>query len=78
VRTDSDWGFATPYEDVGGEVAIAGVGESDHSKASGRTAREIAAQAVERALDDAGLRPEDVDGIMYTPVAADFDEHAFR
>jgi acetyl-CoA acetyltransferase len=78
VRDDSDWGFATPYEDVGGEVAIAGVGESDHSKASGRTAREIAAQAVERALDDAGLRPEDVDGIMYTPVAADFDEHAFR
>jgi len=78
VGNDSEWGFATPYEDVGGEVAIVGVGESDHTKASGRTAREIAAQAVERALDDAGLRPEDIDGIMYTPVAADFDERAFR
>jgi acetyl-CoA acetyltransferase len=78
VVTDSDWGFATPYQDVTGEVAIVGVGESDHTKASGRTAREIAAQAVERALDDAGLRPEDVDGIMFTPVAADFDDRAFR
>jgi acetyl-CoA acetyltransferase len=78
VAADDDWGFATPYENVGGEVAIVGVGESEHTKASGRTAREISAQAVERALDDAGLRPEDVDGIMYTPVSADFDEHAFR
>jgi acetyl-CoA acetyltransferase len=78
VAADDDWGFATPYEAVGDEVAIVGVGESEHTKASGRTAREISAQAVERALDDAGLRPEDVDGIMYTPVSADFDEHAFR
>ena len=78
MSSADDWGFATPYEDVAGEVAIAGVGESEHSKASGRTPREISAQAVERALEDAGLRPEDVDGIMYTPVSADFDEHAFR
>jgi acetyl-CoA acetyltransferase len=78
VAADDDWGFATPYEAVWDEVAIVGVGESEHTKASGRTAREISAQAVERALDDAGLRPEDVDGIMYTPVSADFDEHAFR
>lgn len=78
MSADDDWGFATPYEDVGGEVAIVGVGESEHTKASGRTAREISAQAVERALDDAGLGPEDVDGIMYTPVSADFDARAFR
>jgi acetyl-CoA acetyltransferase len=63
----ADWGHATPYENVSGEVAIAGVGEADHTKASGRTPKEIAIQAVERALDDCGLRPADVDGIMYTP-----------
>ena len=53
--TDLDWGWATEYEDVSGAVAICGVGESDHTKASGRTTREILGQAVERALDDAGL-----------------------
>src|SRR5215472_3077279 len=74
----SAWGFATPYEDVGGEIAIVGVGEADHSKASGRTARAIAAQAVERAITDAGLEPRDIDGIMYTPSAPEFDQRAFH
>jgi len=73
-----DWGFATPYEDVSGEVAIVGVGESDHSKASGRTTRQIATQAARRAIADAGLEPSDIDGLMYTPIAAEFDERAFR
>jgi acetyl-CoA acetyltransferase len=63
----ADWGFPTPLDDVSGAVAIAGVGEADHTKASGRTPREIAAQAIERALADAGLAPGDVDGLMYTP-----------
>jgi acetyl-CoA acetyltransferase len=73
------WGHATDYEDVGGEVAIVGVGESDHSKASGRTTKQIAAQAVERALDDAGLVPSDIDGLMYVPFSGDqFDAAAFR
>jgi acetyl-CoA acetyltransferase len=63
----ADWGFASELDDVTGEVAIAGVGEADHTKASGRTTKEIAAQAIERALDDAGIAPREVDGIMYTP-----------
>jgi len=63
---EPDWGFARDIEDVRGRVCIAGVGEADHSKASGRTSREIAAQAVERALEDAGLRPHEVDGLMYS------------
>jgi acetyl-CoA acetyltransferase len=61
-----DWGFAREIEPIDGRVAIVGVGEADHSKASGRTAREIAAQAVERAIDDAGLSPGDVDGLMFS------------
>lgn len=69
----ADWGFASPLDDVAGQVAIAGVGEADHTKASGRTTTQIAAQAVERALADAGLHPRDVDGLMYTP----FDGHQF-
>src|SRR5689334_4894043 len=64
---DPGWGSASDLDDVSGEIAIVGVGEADHTKASGRTPAEIAAQAVARALADAGLEPSDVDGIMYTP-----------
>src|SRR5262249_57668787 len=77
----ADWGFAADLEDISGQVAIAGVGEADHTKASGRTPKQIAAQAIERALADAGLSAADVDGIMYTPfdgqhfTAADHPAH---
>ncbi len=73
-----DWGWATEYEDVSGAVAVCGVGESDHSKASGRTANQVVAQAVERALDDAGLAPADIDGLMYVPFGYQFDAAAFH
>ena len=74
-----DWGFAHELEDIAGQVAICGVGEADHTRASGRTAVEVAGQAIERALADAGLAPADVDGIMHVPSFADaFDAAAFR
>ncbi|MGH7859071.1 MAG: thiolase C-terminal domain-containing protein [Candidatus Binatia bacterium] len=68
---EGGWGFTNPYEDVGGEVAIAGVGESAHTRASGRTTHQIALEAVERAIADAGLRPRDVDGLMTFPFQGD-------
>jgi acetyl-CoA acetyltransferase len=74
----TDWGWASDYDNVSGQVAIAGVGESDHSKASGRTTTEIVGQAIERALDDAGLKPTDVDGLMYVPMPEQFDGAAFH
>jgi acetyl-CoA acetyltransferase len=75
---DAEWGWATEYEDVSGAVAICGVGESDHTKASGRTVQEIVGSAVERAIDDAGLEPSDVDGLMHIPLADQFDVAAFH
>ena len=73
------WGSATPIDDVRGAVSIVGVGEADHTGASGRDAVAIGAQAVERALADAGLRPDDVDGLMYrSGIGPQLDEHAFR
>ena len=73
------WGAATPIDDVRGAVAIAGVGEADHTAASGRDAIAIGAQAVERALADCGLDPDDVDGLMYrSGIGPQLDEHAFR
>jgi acetyl-CoA acetyltransferase len=75
----ADWGSASEIEDLAGAVAIAGVGEADHTQASGRSARAIAAQAVERALEDAGLSPRDVDGILYSGgIGEAFDAKAFH
>lgn len=74
-----DWGAATALDDVSGHVAIVGAGESDHSRASGRTTTEIAAQAVERAIADAGLEPADIDGIMWFPAfPGQLDDEAFH
>jgi len=67
----ADWGFASDLGDVGGQIAIVGIGDADHSKASGRTTHEIAAQATERALADAGLTAKDIDGLMYVPFSRD-------
>ena len=47
-----------------GKAAIAGIGETEFSKQSGRTELQLACEAVKAALDDAGLRPGDVDGMV--------------
>jgi acetyl-CoA acetyltransferase len=74
----ADWGRSVELDDVSGRVAIAGIGETAYTKASGRTAREIGAEAAERAIADAGLRPEDIDGLTYNGAFDDFDEAAFH
>ena len=49
---------------LGGKAAIAGIGQTEFSKESGRTELQLACEAVKAALDDAGLRPGDVDGMV--------------
>ena len=45
-------------------VAIAGVGETDYSRDSGRTELALSLQAIGAALDDAGIDAAEVDGLM--------------
>ena len=45
-------------------AAIAGIGATEFSKDSGRSELQLAAEAVRAALDDAGLAPSDVDGLV--------------
>ena len=45
-------------------VAIAGIGETDYSRDSGRTELALSLQAILAALADAGIEPRDVDGLM--------------
>src|SRR6201993_865385 len=47
-----------------GKAAIVGIGATDFSKNSGRSELRLAAEAVLDALDDAGLTPDDVDGMV--------------
>lgn len=73
-----DWGHATALDDVRGQVAIVGIGETAYTKASGRTAREIGAEAAERAIADAGLEPSEIDGLTWSGAFPDFDLDAFH
>ena len=49
---------------LGGRAAIVGIGATEFSKDSGRSELKLAVEAVHAALDDAGLRPQDVDGLV--------------
>lgn len=49
---------------IGGRTAIAGIGATEFSKNSGRSELRLAVEAVSAALDDAGLTPADVDGMV--------------
>ncbi|MFC4535511.1 lipid-transfer protein [Sphaerisporangium dianthi] len=49
---------------LSGRTAVAGIGATEFSKESGRTELQLAAEAVFAALDDAGLSPSDVDGLV--------------
>jgi len=46
-----------------GQTAIAGIGATEFSKRSGRSELRLACEAVMGALDDAGLAPDEVDGM---------------
>jgi acetyl-CoA acetyltransferase len=46
------------------KAAIVGIGQTEFSKNSGRSPLQLAAEASLAALDDAGLRPSDVDGMV--------------
>ena len=47
-----------------GRAAIAGIGATEFSKESGRSELQLAVEATQAALEDAGLSPSDVDGMV--------------
>jgi acetyl-CoA acetyltransferase len=51
-------------DSLGGKAAIVGIGATEFSKDSGRSELKLAVEAVHAALDDAGLSPSDVDGLV--------------
>src|SRR5262245_39066648 len=53
---DSTW--------LSNRTAIAGIGATEFSKDSGRSEMQLAVEAIHAALEDAGLEPENVDGLV--------------
>ncbi len=49
---------------LSGRTAIAGIGQTEFSKESGRSELQLACECVKHALDDAGLVPAEVDGLV--------------
>jgi acetyl-CoA acetyltransferase len=45
-------------------AAIVGIGQTEFSKESGRSELQLACEAIKSALDDCGLKPADVDGLV--------------
>jgi acetyl-CoA acetyltransferase len=46
------------------EAAIVGIGQTEFSKNSGRSEMQLACEAVRAAIEDAGIRPHEVDGLV--------------
>jgi acetyl-CoA acetyltransferase len=49
---------------LGGQAAIVGIGATEFSKESGRSELGLACESVAAAIEDAGLEPSDVDGMV--------------
>ena len=47
-----------------GRYAVAGVGETDYMRGSEYSTRSLATWAIRNAMDDAGLAPGDIDGML--------------
>ena len=57
------------------EAAIVGVGHTEYSRDSGRSEMSLAVEAIRNAAEDAGLKPNDIDGIAR--FSMDNNDHVF-
>ena len=57
---------ATSPKHLADKYAIVGVGETEYMRGngSGRTTRALGVQAIRAAMNDAGLKPGDIDGML--------------
>ena len=60
------------------EAAIAGIGQTEFSKSSGRSELTLAAECAKAALDDAGIAPGEVDGMITFTLDGSDEMHLAR
>ena len=59
------------------KVASTGIGETEYTKGSGLSDKALQLQAVERAIADAGLARNEIDGLIPTPIGPGFTVEGF-
>ena len=57
-------------------TAVVGIGQTEFSKHSGRSPLQLAAEASKIAIEDAGLAPSDIDGMVPPPIYTTSEELA--
>jgi acetyl-CoA acetyltransferase len=70
--------MSTSGRNLSGAAAIAGIGATEFSKASGRSELQLACEAVTAAVADAGLSPSDVDGMVSFTAESSAEIHVAR
>ena len=70
--------MSTSGRNLSGAAAIAGIGATEFSKASGRSELQLACEAVTAAISDAGLKPSDVDGMVSFTAESSAEIHVAR
>jgi acetyl-CoA acetyltransferase len=70
--------MSTSGRNLSGAAAIAGIGATEFSKASGRSELQLACEAVTAAMTDAGLSPGDVDGMVSFTAESSAEIHVAR
>jgi acetyl-CoA acetyltransferase len=63
---------------LNGNTAIAGIGQTEFSKKSGRSEMQLAAEASIAAIRDAGLTPADIDGMITFDIDTNYELQLLR
>ena len=58
------------------QACLAGIGETDYTRGSGKTDFALMLEASVNAIADAGLSPHDIDGIIPPPLASTSEHFA--
>ena len=62
----------SPIQDA---AAITGIGQTEFSQGLNRSVMDMACEAILKAIDDAGLRPEDIDGMSRYNIQDEWENH---
>ncbi|WP_019807664.1 lipid-transfer protein [Saccharomonospora halophila] len=78
TTTNADTAAGRESAGLANRAAVAGIGATEFSKDSGRSELRLACEAVRTAIDDAGLEPSEVDGLVTFTADTNSEIHLAR
>ncbi|MEE9284504.1 MAG: lipid-transfer protein [Dehalococcoidia bacterium] len=67
-----------PESRIQDKAAITGIGQTEFSSGLNRSVMDMAAEAILKAIDDAGLRPEEIDGMSRYNIQDEWENHVHQ